>query len=768
MAGSKKGPIWDHFHEVEGTNTKHSRASCRACVKNTLKHPPAEWHETQLPADLSPEARKARLERAIEHVGTVNGVAPSMAAHILGYTGHPPCPHATDGAKTDSKDAAPPAKKPRNGSFFVISAKDSEYGPAEEAAIRKQACRAIVSSGAAFALFEDTEVKKLFDMVRVGTSDILPSGKAASGSLLNECARDVEEDLQRVFGGREIGIADDGWKGQKNNSVNGVSGNVDFKSYPLELIDATALAKDGPAQCKQFAEIIDAIEKKYNCRVVYFITDADGGALKGPHQFQLILGDYFKAWDYAQEIAERATAIIIWIRNHSKVRVLFDEAQKDLGRTVPLAYLMACITRWTTHFTALARLFLLKEPIMKTVAWKQKDIVSAQVGAAKSTEKLRLENDANHHCAIVNDQQFWSGLEQVLGDIEVVCYATNLAQKDSTRADQALLGLVGVYLRFSEHPEATVKAEMVKRIEKRWSTYDQSFFLLVLVLNPWEQLSCFSDGANLDHFKVVDLAVQMYRRLALRPNSNATPEAERMISRAMGDYLAGIGCFQSWNDHIRDGDSFTVDEERCPITFWKAYLKTDARELACMSMTLFSVVIIEKMEKTLKVHAQIRTEHRKDGVIKDRKVRQNHKDVPKLLAIPRYGNLLQDQDDEDPTERGRALIRSPEGWRVEMAKWISAAREAAAEDSEEDTIVAGPEEPEVVTPERLRRPRKWQPMTLERLFGKGVKLSLRTRVSRRAQEEEEIYMQVMAELDAEDDTPDDGAIEIDDDEVWGH
>jgi hypothetical protein len=146
---------------------------------------------------------------------------------------------------------------------------------------------------------------------------------------------------------------------------------------------------------------------------------------------------------------------------------------------------------------------------MKTVAWKQKDIVSAQVGAAKSTEKLQLENDANHHCAIVNDPQFWSGLEQVLGDIEVICYATNLAQKDSTRADQALLGLVGVYLRFSEHPEATVTTEMVKRIEKRWSTYDQSFFLLALVLNPWEQLSCFSDGANLDHFKVVDLAVQV-------------------------------------------------------------------------------------------------------------------------------------------------------------------------------------------------------------------------------------------------------------------
>ncbi|KAJ7824226.1 hypothetical protein B0H14DRAFT_3469474 [Mycena olivaceomarginata] len=46
-------------------------------------------------------------------------------------------------------------------------------------------------------------------------------------------------------------------------------------------------------------------------------------------------------------------------------------------------------------------------------------------------------------------------------------------------------------------------------------------------------------------------------------------------------------------------------------------------------------------------------------------------------------------------------------------------------------------------------------------------VSLPQPLSRRAQEEE-IYMQVMVELDAEDDTLDDGAIKIDDDEVWGH
>ncbi len=54
-------------------------------------------------------------------------------------------------------------------------------------------------------------------------------------------------------------------------------------------------------------------------------------------------------------------------------------------------------------------------------------------------------------------------------------------------------------------------------------------------------------------------------------------------------------------------------------------------------------------------------------------------------------------------------------------------------------------------------------MTLQPLFRKGVKASIRTR---HAQEEEEVYMRVMAELDEQDDTLGDGEFEIDD-EVWG-
>jgi hypothetical protein len=47
-------------------------------------------------------------------------------------------------------------------------------------------------------------------------------------------------------------------------------------------------------------------------------------------------------------------------------------------------------------------------------------------------------------------------------------------------------------------------------------------------------------------------------------------------------------------------------------------------------------------------------------------------------------SILDDHNDEDGNERGRALVMSRAGWRTEMAKWISSEARAAelAEDSD--------------------------------------------------------------------------------------
>jgi hypothetical protein len=53
----------------------------------------------------------------------------------------------------------------------------------------------------------------------------------------------------------------------------------------------------------------------------------------------------------AAETAEEATGLIGWVLNHGRVRSVFNESQEDASGKV-LAFLVANMTWWTTHFIA--------------------------------------------------------------------------------------------------------------------------------------------------------------------------------------------------------------------------------------------------------------------------------------------------------------------------------------------------------------------------------------------------------------------------------
>ncbi|KAJ6570760.1 hypothetical protein B0H10DRAFT_1928086 [Mycena sp. CBHHK59/15] len=277
--------------------------------------------------------------------------------------------------------------------------------------------------------------------------------------------------------------------------------------------------------------MIDRVEAKYKCYIIFFTTDADGGSKKGhellgkqrpwlfvpscwAHQFQLILRDYFKVYPYGVEIGEKATSLIAWINNHGKVRKIFDAVQEQLSkdrleRVVVLAYVVANLTRWTTHCIAFLRLLFLREYLQFAVLQSRGAIIAAQVGAAKSTEAERLKEEAIYFCDLISDAEFWSGLTSVVEDIEPICYRTNINQKDSTRADQVLLTLAGLYLHYVDHPEPEISGGLVARLEKRWKDCDQPLFLVALILNPFEGLYCFGPDAKFDHFKASSLVTQV-------------------------------------------------------------------------------------------------------------------------------------------------------------------------------------------------------------------------------------------------------------------
>jgi hypothetical protein len=68
-------------------------------------------------------------------------------------------------------------------------------------------------------------------------------------------------------------------------------------------------------------------------------------------KFQLVLGDYFRVYIFAAQIAESATNLIGWLNNQGKVHKTFDASQAQIsldrtGQSVILAYLSANLTRW--------------------------------------------------------------------------------------------------------------------------------------------------------------------------------------------------------------------------------------------------------------------------------------------------------------------------------------------------------------------------------------------------------------------------------------
>ena len=70
--------------------------------------------------------------------------------------------------------------------------------------------------------------------------------------------------------------------------------------------------------------------------------------------------------------------------------------------------------------------------------------------------------------------------------------------------------MVGHYL--ARYHECT--HNITTACEKRWKDCDQPFFLLALVLNPFEQLSRFGEKAGISRFRWKDMLLEVCQHLA--------------------------------------------------------------------------------------------------------------------------------------------------------------------------------------------------------------------------------------------------------------
>jgi hypothetical protein len=118
-----------------------------------------------------------------------------------------------------------------------------------------------------------------------------------------------------------------------------------------------------------------------------FLTNSQSTPAFNPSKFQLTLGDYFKESPEATKTAEEATDLLGWFLNHQRVRSIFDDAQALRNNGKVLVYLVANLTRWTTHYTAFRRLLDLKTSLQHAVVLSRDKIIAAQVGAKHNAGK---------------------------------------------------------------------------------------------------------------------------------------------------------------------------------------------------------------------------------------------------------------------------------------------------------------------------------------------------------------------------------------------
>jgi hypothetical protein len=163
------------------------------------------------------------------------------------------------------------------------------------------------------------------------------------------------------------------------------------------------------------------------------------------------------------------------------------------------------------------------------------------------------------------------------------------------------------------------------------------------------------------------------------------------------------------------------------------------------------------------------------GFIEERGKRKNHDEskVADLLAVPRYADLLEEAansgDEEEGTSKARSgLVKSREGWRNEMARWVQMEQERSENSDSDDDNSDG----ELGNAIYGRQRSKWLPRSLELLFGgrkeTDIDEQLRRGLRRQAYSEEARLMELLANEEADEERiPDDGELEGSGDDFEG-
>jgi hypothetical protein len=111
--------------------------------------------------------------------------------------------------------------------------------------------------------------------------------------------------------------------------------------------------------------------------------------------------------------------------------------------------------------------------------------------------------------------------------------------------------------------------------------------------------------------------------------------------------------------------------------------------------------------------------------------------VKELIAVPRYADALESDDEEDVGNTGtigprQVLVKSKEIWRKVFLKWVLDAREADGHSDDEEA-----DEP-------VRARENWLPLPLSKLFGEDAPRLADHGTRRTTFDREQLLMELLA------------------------
>ena|SRR5947207_2628692 len=180
---------------------------------------------------------------------------------------------------------------------------------------------------------------------------------------------------------------------------------------------------------------------------------------------------------------------------------------------------------------------------------------------------------ASNIILILDNSEFWTNLAELEKVLYPYCAALNLLQRDKARLYDVLHSF-GYFMQCTlEYNDENYKQIMIKRLEKRWKSWEQPLLILSFFLHPSYKLNFFTSDPKLSHI-YLNKWVQYYfvRWFGNKPNS---------MIRELLAYKENKFPFN---------ESSLQELEKTPLDYW-IFLSDTVPELSQVAIKLFSICV---------------------------------------------------------------------------------------------------------------------------------------------------------------------------------